>query len=353
MNAAPRADPLETFRTAYRRNDMPVMPVAASYSEMTTQPVPRHQTFEKIAALQANVERVIRGKSEVVQFCIAALLAKGHILLEDVPGVGKTTLAHALARSLSLSFQRIQFTSDLLPADIVGVTIYNQDAQEFEFISGPVFTNILLADEINRATPKSQSALLEAMSEGMISVEKKRLPLPDPFLVLATQNPIEHVGTYPLPESQLDRFLMKLTIGYPNTIDEKKLLRSGGAHDALEHLEPVLEAQEVRDLQEQVSTIHVNESLIDYLMTIVHTTRSHQEAALGVSTRGALTYFKACQALAMVNGRDFVIPEDVKRLAGPVLSHRIVMKDRRLLRGEITPEYRFIQRIVSEIPVPR
>jgi len=329
------------------------MRIAASESEMTTQPLPRHHTFEKIAALQANVERVIRGKSEVVQFCIAALLAKGHILLEDVPGVGKTTLAHALARSLSLSFQRIQFTSDLLPADIVGVTIYNQDAQEFEFISGPVFTNILLADEINRATPKSQSALLEAMSEGMISVEKKRLPLPDPFLVLATQNPIEHVGTYPLPESQLDRFLMKLTIGYPNTIDEKKLLRSGGAHDALEQLEPVLEAQEVRELQEQVSTIHMNESLVDYLMAIVHTTRTHAEAALGVSTRGALTYFKACQALAMVNGRDFVIPEDVKRLAGPVLSHRIVMKDRRLLRGDVTPEQRFIQRIVSEIPVPR
>jgi MoxR-like ATPase len=320
---------------------------------MTTQPAARHQTFEKIAALQANVERVIRGKSEVVQFCIAALLAKGHILLEDVPGVGKTMLAHALARSLSLSFQRIQFTSDLLPADIVGVTIYNQDAQEFEFISGPVFTNILLADEINRATPKSQSALLEAMSEGMISVEKKRLPLPDPFLVLATQNPIEHVGTYPLPESQLDRFLMKLTIGYPNATDEKKLLRSGGAQDALEHLTPVLEEQEVRDLQEQVATIHVNESLVDYLMSIVQTTRTHAEAALGVSTRGALTYFKACQALAMVNGREFVIPEDVKRLAVPVLSHRIVMKDRRLLRADVTPEQRFIQRIVSEIPVPR
>jgi MoxR-like ATPase len=320
---------------------------------MTTQPIPRHPTFEKIAALQANIERVIRGKSEVVQFCIAALLSKGHILLEDVPGVGKTMLAHALARSLSLSFQRIQFTSDLLPADIVGVTIYNQDAQEFEFISGPVFTNILLADEINRATPKSQSALLEAMSEGMISIEKKRLPLPDPFLVLATQNPIEHVGTYPLPESQLDRFLMKLTIGYPNPTDEKKLLRSGGAQDALEHLEPVLDEQEVRDLQAQVSMIHVNESLVDYLMAIVETTRTHAEAALGVSTRGALTYFKACQALAMVHGRDFVIPEDVKRLAGPVLSHRIVMKDRRLLRADGSPEQRFIQRIVSEIPVPR
>jgi len=320
---------------------------------VSTEPVVVNRTFERIATLQANVERVIRGKSEVVQYCIAALLSKGHILLEDVPGVGKTTLAHALARSLSLSFQRIQFTSDLLPADIVGITIYNQDQQEFEFISGPIFTNVLLADEINRATPKSQSALLEAMSEGMISIEKRRLPLPDPFLVIATQNPIEHVGTYPLPESQLDRFLMKLTIGYPNTTDEKKLLRAGGAQEALDHLEPVLDVNEVAELQERVATIHMNESLVDYLMHIVHTTRDHPEVALGVSTRGALTYFKACQALAMVNGRDFVIPEDIKRLAGPVLSHRIVMKDRRSTRGDSTPEQRFIQRILSELPVPR
>ena len=315
--------------------------------------VPLNRSLERIAALQANVEKVIRGKSEVIQLCIAALLAKGHILLEDVPGVGKTTLAHALARSLSLSFQRIQFTSDLLPADIVGVTIYKQDQQTFEFVSGPVFTNVLLADEINRATPKTQSALLEAMSEGMITVEKDRLALPDPFLVIATQNPIEHVGTYPLPESQLDRFLMKITIGYPNATDEKKLLRSGGAQVALEHLEPVVDQQEVVELQEQVNSIHVNESLLEYLMTIVQTTRSHAEVALGVSTRGALTYFKACQALAMVNGRDFVVPEDVKRLAGPVLSHRILMKDRRLLRGEHSPESRFIAKIVSEIAVPR
>src|SRR5215210_5134412 len=264
---------------------------------MAREPLPLNRSLEKIAALQANVERVIRGKAEVVQYCIAALLAKGHILLEDVPGVGKTTLAHALARSLSLSFQRIQFTSDLLPADIVGVTIFNQDQQEFEFVSGPIFTNVLLADEINRATPKSQSALLEAMSEGTITIEKRRMALPDPFLVIATQNPIEHVGTYPLPESQLDRFLMK--------------------------------------------------------MTIVQTTRTHAEVALGVSTRGALTYFKVCQALAMVNGRDFVIPEDIKRLASPVLSHRILMKDRRGLRGDYSPESKFLERILGEIPVPR
>ena len=311
------------------------------------------RAIDRINALQANVERVIRGKAEVVQLCIAALLARGHILLEDVPGVGKTMLAHAIARSLSLSFQRIQFTSDLLPADIVGVTIFNQDQQEFEFVSGPVFTNVLLADEINRATPKTQSALLEAMSEGIITVEKKRLPLPDPFLVIATQNPIEHVGTYPLPESQLDRFLMKLTIGYPNETDEKKLLRTGGGQDALEHLEPVLDEADVRELQESVAAIHVNESLVEYLMLIVQTTRTHGDVALGVSTRGALTYFKACQALAMVSGRDFVVPEDVKRLAEPVLSHRILMKERRMMRGEGAPEARFIQRILNETPVPR
>lgn len=320
---------------------------------MAREALPLNRSLDKIASLQANVEKVIRGKSEVIQLCIAALLAKGHILLEDVPGVGKTTLAHALARSLSLQFQRIQFTSDLLPADIVGVTIYKQDLQEFEFVSGPIFTNVLLADEINRATPKSQSALLEAMSEGMITIEKDRLPLPDPFLVIATQNPIEHVGTYPLPESQLDRFMMKITIGYPSATDEKKLLRSGGAQVALEHLQPVLDEQEVRDLQEQVSLIHVNESLVEYLMSIVQLTRTHPEVALGVSTRGALTYFKVCQALAMVNGRDFVVPEDVKRLAVPVLSHRILMKDRRMARGEHSPEARFIAQIVSELAVPR
>ncbi|HUP47509.1 MAG TPA: MoxR family ATPase [Thermoanaerobaculia bacterium] len=320
---------------------------------MAREPLPLNRSLDIIAALQENVERVIRGKSEVVQMCIAALLARGHILLEDVPGVGKTTLAHALARSLSLSFQRIQFTSDLLPADIVGVTIYKQEQQEFEFVSGPIFTNVLLADEINRATPKSQSALLEAMSEGMISIEKRRLPLPDPFLVIATQNPVEHVGTFPLPESQLDRFLMKITIGYPNAIDEKKLLRSGGAQTALEHLEPVVDEDEVRDLQAQVANVHVSESLVEYLMAIVHTTRHHAEAALGVSTRGALTYFKACQALAMVSGRDFVIPDDVKRLAIPVLSHRILMKDRRLLRGDFSPEARFITKVVAETAVPR
>ena len=310
-------------------------------------------SLQKITELQSNVELVIRGKSEAVQFAIAAMLAKGHLLLEDVPGVGKTTLAHALARSISVDFQRIQFTSDLLPSDILGVTIFNQDRQEFEFIAGPIFTNVLLADEINRATPKSQSALLEAMNERTVTIEKRRHPLPDPFLVIATQNPVEYVGTYPLPESQLDRFMMKLTLGYPSTQDEKKLLRSGGAQATLDELEPVVTVEELHELQQQVSRIHVNESLVEYILTLVHATRNHSEITLGVSTRGALTYFKACQALAMVHGRDFVIPDDVKRLAVPVLSHRIMLRDRRGGRESFVAEAHVIQRLLAETPVPR
>jgi len=322
---------------------------------MATEPATLASTvpLTKIVALRENVERVIRGKSDVIQLAVAALLARGHILLEDVPGVGKTTLAQALARSLSLSFQRIQFTSDLLPADIVGVTIFNQDHQEFQFVSGPIFTNVLLADEINRATPKSQSALLEAMSEETISVEKRQMPLPNPFLVIATQNPIEHVGTYPLPESQLDRFLMRLHIGYPNAAEEKELIRAGGAREALDALRPVLSAAEILQLQAQVQDIHASEAILDYLMAIIYATRNHAEVALGVSTRGALTYFKACQAFAMASGRDYVVPDDVKKLGGPVLAHRVVLRSRQMLRGDFAPEIAFIERIIAGVPVPR
>jgi MoxR-like ATPase len=305
-----------------------------------------------VRALQENVERVIKGKSEVVRLAITALLARGHILLEDVPGVGKTTLAHALAQSVSLQFQRIQFTSDLLPADIVGVTIFNQEKQEFEFLSGPVFTNVLLADEVNRATPKTQSALLEAMNEGRVTVEKNTMQLPQPFLVIATQNPIEHVGTYPLPESQLDRFLMKLTIGYPSSADERALLRAGGAQEALEGLQSVVSAEELNELQERVPRIHLSESILDYLMAIIGMTRTHPDVELGVSTRGALILARACQALAVVEGRDFVIPDDVKRLAVPVLAHRLVLRERRIL-GETTLQGRFIEGLINTVPVPR
>lgn len=320
---------------------------------MATEPVLAASSIEKVTALRQNVERVIRGKSEVVELAVAAMLAQGHILLEDVPGVGKTTLGHSLARSISANFQRIQFTSDLLPADILGITIFNQERQEFEFIAGPIFTNVLLADEINRATPKSQSALLEAMNEGTVTIERRRLPLPVPFLVIATQNPVEHVGTYPLPESQLDRFLMKLTLGYPSSGDERDLIRRGGAQEALDSLESVLAVEELQMLQEEVAKVHLSEGIVDYLMTVVHATRSSSEIALGVSTRGMLAFSRACQALALVLGREFVIPEDVKRLAVPVLSHRVTLHDRRISRGDFAPEARVIERIVAATPVPR
>jgi MoxR-like ATPase len=309
--------------------------------------------LQKIVDLRRNVELVIRGKSEVVEFALAAMLAHGHILLEDVPGVGKTTLAHALARSISLEFQRIQFTSDLLPADIIGVTIFNKDQQDFEFIPGPVFTNVLLADEINRATPKTQSALLEAMNEGTITIEKSRLALPDPFLVIATQNPVEYIGTYPLPESQLDRFLMRLTLGYPDATNEREIIRAGGGHDALEMLQPVLSIEDFLSLQAQVPLVFASESLVDYLMSVVEKTRNDPEIALGVSTRGAVNFYRACQALAVVEGREFITPDDVKRLALPVLSHRIVLHDRRGAHGDFAPESRVIERILSTSAVPR
>ena len=304
-------------------------------------------------AVRAEVAKAIAGQTGVVDQLLVAILADGHVLLEGVPGVAKTLMVRTLSKALALDYGRIQFTPDLMPSDVIGTRVFDPKTADFILRTGPIFVNVLLADEINRATPKSQSALLEAMSEGTITVEKRRLPLPDPFLVIATQNPIEHVGTSPLPESQLDRFLMKLTIGYPSAGDEKQLLRTGGGQEALDHLEPVLDGDEVRELQARVSDVHVSEALVEYLMLIVQTTRTHPEVALGVSTRGALTYFKACQALAMVGGRDFVIPEDVKRLAAPVLSHRIVMKDRRLSRGDFSPEARFIQRMVNEIAVPR
>lgn len=320
---------------------------------MTTQPIPVTTNLEKISTLRENVERVIRGKGDVVRLVTAAMLARGHILLEDVPGVGKTTLAHALATSVSLDFQRVQFTSDLLPADIIGVTIYNQEDHEFEFVRGPIFTNVLLADEINRATPKTQSALLEAMNESMVTIEKQRLTLPDPFIVIATQNPIEHVGTYPLPESQLDRFLMKVTLGYPSGEDEREILRSGGGQTALGRMAPTMGVEELIELQELVPNIHVEERIVDYMMEIVHATRSHPATTLGVSTRGALSYFRACQAIAMVRERDYVTPDDVKDLAVPVLSHRIVLATRGVMRPDRDTADRIIEKIIDGIAVPR
>ena len=279
-----------------------------------------------LARLETNVVKVFKGNVETVRLAIVCLLARGHMLIEDVPGVGKTTLAQALARSLGLSFQRIQFTSDLLPSDILGVSVYQQRQERFEFVPGPLFANVVLADEINRSTPKTQSALLEAMSERKVSIERQRLPLPDPFLVLATQNPHEYLGTFPLPESQLDRFEMSLRLGYPGRSAEKALLLSGGVERELEELEPVLSGDELRELQQRVSRVRVAEKLADFVLLIAEATRHSEEFQLGVSTRGALGLFRAAQALALLEGRDFAVPDDVQRLAGPVLAHRVVLR---------------------------
>jgi MoxR-like ATPase len=285
-------------------------------------------SLEKIERLQGAVETVIRGKSEAVRLAIITLLAGGHLLVEDVPGVGKTTLAHALARALDSTFQRIQFTSDLLPSDVIGLSVYNQHDGVFEWKPGPVFANVILADEINRTTPKTQSALLEAMAERHVTVEGVTHNLPSPFIVLATQNPIEHHGTYPLPESQLDRFMLRLRIGYPEPADEQRILRDREYSDPLSHLKPVLTSHEVSELQRAVAGVAVDDSLVEYLMRIVSATRSSEMLDLGVSPRGSLSLFRAAQALALSEDRSYCIPDDIKRLVVPVFAHRIVVSSR-------------------------
>ncbi len=304
---------------------------------------------EPIQRLEDNVARVVRGKREVIRMATVSLLARGHILLEDVPGVGKTTLAQALARSLGVSFQRVQFTSDLLPSDIIGVSIFNQKTQGFEFVPGPLFANVVLADEINRATPKTQSALLEAMSERKVSVERKRYALSEPFVVLATQNPIEYQGTFPLPESQLDRFLMSLSLGYPPRADEKELLLSGGVETLLEQLQPVLSREDLIELQRQAQLVHVVDKLAEYMLSLADATRRGGDFLLGVSTRGLQSLFRAVQALAFCEGRSYAIPDDVQRLAGPVLAHRVVLK-----RGatDLDSARKAVERVVAATPVP-
>jgi MoxR-like ATPase len=310
---------------------------------------PARSATDPIQRLEANVARVVRGKREVIRLATVCILARGHVLIEDVPGVGKTTLSQALARSLGLSFQRIQFTSDLLPSDIIGVSIFNQKTQAFEFVPGPLFANVVLADEINRATPKTQSALLEAMSERRVSVERKRFALPEPFVVLATQNPTEYQGTFPLPESQLDRFMMSLSLGYPPRADERELLLSGGVEGTLEHLAPALGREALLELQERVGQIRVAEKLTEYILTIAETTRSGGEFQLGVSTRGAQSLFRATQALALCEGRSYAIPDDVQRLAVSVLSHRVQVKRG---AGDLESSRKAIERVVAATPVP-
>src|SRR5436190_13300913 len=284
--------------------------------------------LEQIERLQQAIETVIKGKGEAVRLGIVTLLAGGHLLVEDVPGVGKTTLAHALARALHCSFQRIQFTSDLLPSDVIGLSIYNQHTGVFEWKPGPVFANVVLADEINRTTPKTQSALLEAMAERQVTVEGITHRLPEPFMVLATQNPIEHHGTYPLPESQLDRFMLRLRIGYPEGDAEKQMLRDREYVDPLESLRPVLTDADVLELQESVSAVAVDDALVEYLMRIVSATRDSEMLDLGVSPRGTLALFRAAQALALTEERSYCIPDDIKRLVLPVFAHRILVSSR-------------------------
>jgi MoxR-like ATPase len=311
--------------------------------------------LERVERLHTSIVKVIRGKAEIVDALIAALLARGHVLLEDVPGVGKTTLAQALARSLRLEFQRIQFTSDTLPSDIIGISVYRQDASGFEFVPGPLFANVVLADEINRAAPRTQSALLEAMSEHAVTVEKTRHRLAEPFLVIATQNPIESTGTYPLPESQLDRFLMRLSMGYPGPDEELELLRAGGAEPELAALEPVLDAAEVVELQSMVGEVHVDATLLDYLLRVVTTTREHDALSLGVSTRGSLSWQRSAQALALVRGRSYVIPDDLQQTAESVLAHRVLLADPLVGDGweKSRLERAVIRSVIDDTPIPR
>jgi MoxR-like ATPase len=292
------------------------------------QPLLAADAVEKIERLQRAIETVIKGKPEAVRLAIVTLIAGGHLLVEDVPGVGKTTLAHALARALDCSFQRIQFTSDLLPSDVIGLSVYNQHTGVFEWKPGPVFANVVLADEINRTTPKTQSALLEAMAERHVTVEGLTHLLPAPFIVVATQNPIEHHGTYPLPESQLDRFMLRLRIGYPDITDERQILRDREFTDPLDQLGPVMTAAEVVELQRSVSEVTVDEALVEYLMRIVAATRDSEMLDLGVSPRGTLGLFRAAQALALTEERSYCIPDDIKRLVLPVFAHRILVSSR-------------------------
>jgi MoxR-like ATPase len=305
-----------------------------------------------LLSLEQALSQVLRGKIEAVRLSIVCLLARGHLLIEDVPGVGKTTLAQGLARAVDGRFHRLQFTADMLPSDVVGVTVYNAERQAFEFKPGPVFTNFLLADEINRATPKTQSALLEAMNERQVSIDGRTYPLPEPFMVIATQNPVEHHGTYPLPESQLDRFLLRLRIGYPDEASEREILRSPSVHTGA-IADPVVSAEEVIRLQQAIARVTVDDALADYMLAIVQATRNHEALALGVSPRGAQALCRASQALAMVEGRDYVLPDDVKRCAVPVCAHRVVLQQRLALASQGGDAAgRILEEILTRIDFP-
>ncbi|MCM8747771.1 MoxR family ATPase [Thermomicrobiaceae bacterium CFH 74404] len=297
-----------------------------------------------------NVGRVIIGKDAVTELILVALLCEGHVLIEDVPGVGKTTLARAVARSIGGQFRRIQFTPDLLPSDITGLTFFNQRTGEFQFRAGPVFTNVLLADEINRATPRTQSALLEAMQERTVTIEGETIPLPRPFLVLATENPVEIEGTFPLPEAQLDRFLLRIVIGYPEPAEEVAMLARFQERNPLDELEPVTTPEELLRAAAACRSIYVEDDLRWYIAEIARATRRHEAIELGVSPRGTLALFHCAQALAAIRGRDFVLPDDVKELVTPVLAHRIILSPEARLRGRDARQ--LLEEIVETVNVP-
>lgn len=306
----------------------------------------------QIAALEENVGKVLLGKPEPIRLAIVALLAEGHLLIEDAPGVGKTALAKALSRSIDCKFRRLQFTPDLLPSDIVGSSVYLPNKGEFEFRPGPIFTHVLLADEINRTTPRTQSALLEAMNEGQVSVDGQTYPLEGPFFVLATQNPFEFEGTYPLPENELDRFMLCIEIGYPDREVERRVLMAHRDGEPIDKLSPVMNVEQLRHLQGVVREVRVDPAINEYLLEIVDSTRKHAELSLGVSTRGALTLYRAVQSLALVEGRDYAVPDDVKRLAGPVLAHRLVCRGSIRL-GQRSRARAILDQILQKTSVPR
>lgn len=307
--------------------------------------------YETARRLRENMESVILGKSEAVRCIVLTLLAGEHLLLEDVPGVGKTLAAKALAGSIDTVFSRIQFTPDLLPSDITGSSIYRSDTQEFSFTRGPIFSNVVLADEINRAPPRTQSALLEAMSDRQVSVDGTTYPLPSPFIVVATQNPFEFEGTYALPESQMDRFLMRTSIGYPHRTSERQVLQSHRGGEPVDSIKPVVSADEVVSAQEAVRCVRVDDSLQDYLLEIVESTRQSEAFRLGVSTRGALSFYRGCQARAVTEGRDFVTPDDIKALAVSALSHRVLVDDFSGTADRSTAE-NLLAEVLARIPVP-
>ena len=302
------------------------------------------------ARIKANVEQVLVGKGQVIELCLAAILGGGHILIEDVPGIGKTTLARSLADSINCTFKRIQFTPDLMPSDITGIYYYDQKTSEFNFRPGPVIAQVVLADEINRATPRTQSALLEAMAERQVTVDGTTIPLPSPFLVIATQNPIELEGTFPLPEAQLDRFLLRIRLGYPEESEEEEMLTRFQSADPLSELEPVASGQEVLEYQTTVRDVYMDPALRNYLVLLMQATRSHSDVDLGASPRASIGLYRCSQAMAAIQGRDYVSPDDIKMLAPYALSHRIILKSQARLR-ERTPE-NIVAELLNQIPVP-